>query len=1202
MQKQWRFWIDRGGTFTDIVALSPNGILSSRKFLSDNPGQYKDAALHGIRQTLGLPGSDPIPAELVAEVRMGTTVATNALLERKGEPTLLLITRGFADAFEIGDQRRPDIFKLQIEKPSVLYQRVVEVDERISAEGSVLETINETEVEAHLRHAYAEGFRAVAIVFLHSYLNPDHELRAASIARAAGFEQVTISSEVSRKIRLLDRGDTATVDAYLSPVLDRYIKRISAELGDIRLQFMQSTGGLADSTHFRGKDAVLSGPAGGVIGAVQTAVAAGYDRVIGFDMGGTSTDVCHYQGEYERTETASIAGARLRVPMMSIHTVAAGGGSVVNFDGARLRIGPQSAGAVPGPAAYRRGGPLTVTDCNVLLGKIQVDHFPSVFGAGADLPLDRDVVLREFDDLVEKVNSALGSHFDREQLALGCVDIAVQNMADAIRKISIEQGYDVARYTLACFGGAGGQHACQVADALGMKQIYIHPLAGVLSAFGIGQASLSNVNERGVDFSFTPDSISQIESVFDELSLSGLDTLVAQGADALSVRHIHWLQLRYRGSDSTLSILFSGYSESLAEFLASYRRRFGFVEPEGEVVVDALMVESIAAGHASHGIRMAAQNNEARITGFTQMYSHDATRNAQHHLETRILNRNAMESNQPENGPLILVEDNSTIVVEPGWQVYKDEDQGLHLSRVVSIGTAASISTKADPVQLEIFNRKFMAIAEHMGTVLERTAYSVNIKERLDFSCALFDATGGLIANAPHVPVHLGSMSEAVRYLIEKHKGSFKNGDAYMLNDPYHGGTHLPDVTVVSPVYIPGADQPEFYVASRGHHADIGGISPGSMPARSTRLEQEGVLFTDFHLLSENRFSTRELLYQLSNAPFPARNPAQNVSDLKAQVAANNIAIEKLRQLVEEYGLAVVRSYTRHVQDNAETAVRHAISVLEDGEFSLPMDNGATIRVSIRINRERRSAVIDFTGTSEQTSDNYNAPAAISRAAVLYVFRSLVDDDIPLNEGCLKPIEIIIPEGTILNPGYPAAVVAGNVETSQCVVDALLAALGVQAASQGTMNNFTFGNDQWQYYETLGGGSGAGNGFNGADAVQCHMTNSRLTDPEILEQRYPVQVREFSVRRDSGGAGANAGGSGLVRRIRFLQPMSAAILSNRRMTEPFGLAGGKAGKTGINRAFRADGTVVELGYSDEIALQAGDEVVIMTPGGGGYGE
>ena len=1202
MQKQWRFWIDRGGTFTDIVAQSPNGILSSRKFLSENPGQYEDAALHGIRKILGLPGSDPIPAELVAEVRMGTTVATNALLERKGEPTLLLITRGFADALRIGDQRRPDIFSLQIEQPDVLYQQVVEVDERISADGSIQEPINLIELEAQLRHAYSKGLHAVAIVFLHSYQNPDHELRAASIAREVGFDQVSVSSEVSRKIRLVDRGDTATVDAYLSPVLHRYVKRISGELGDIRLQFMQSTGGLADSTHFRGKDAVLSGPAGGVTGAVQTAVGAGYERIIGFDMGGTSTDVCHYKGEYERTETASIAGANLRVPMMRIHTVAAGGGSIVNFDGARLRVGPGSAGAVPGPAAYRRGGPLTVTDCNVLLGKIQVDHFPKVFGEGADQPLDREVVVKKFDHLVETINSETGSHFDREQLALGCVDVAVQNMADAIRKISIEQGYDVSRYTLACFGGAGGQHACQVADALGMKQIYIHPLAGVLSAFGIGQASLSDVNERGVDYPFTPESIPQIVSVFDELSLSNLHKLVSQGADKSSISHICWLQLRYKGSDSILSIPFTDFTKSLEEFINAYRQRFGFAEPEGEIVVDGLMVESNTAGKGSLDTRIAEQNEKERIDAVTQMYSHDATRSTQNRMETRILSRNVMEPGQPENGPLILLEDNSTIVVEPGWQVYMDEDQGLHMTRFVEPGTAVSVSTEADPIQLEIFNRKFMAIAEHMGTVLERTAYSVNIKERLDFSCALFDSTGGLVANAPHVPVHLGSMSESVRYVIKRHKGSFKDGDAYMLNDPYHGGTHLPDVTVISPVFIPGTNEVEFYVASRGHHADIGGISPGSMPAQSTRLEQEGILFSDFLLLSGGRFSTEELLRQLSDARFPARNPPQNVADLKAQVAANNIAIEKLRQLVDEYSLEVVRSYTQHVQDNAETAVRQAISVLENGKFELPMDNGAKIQVSIRINKESRSAVIDFTGTSEQTDDNYNAPAAISRAAVLYVFRSLVGDDIPLNEGCLKPIEIIIPEGTILNPEFPAAVVAGNVETSQCIVDALLAALGVQAASQGTMNNFTFGNDQWQYYETLGGGSGAGNGFNGADAVQCHMTNSRLTDPEILEQRYPVQVREFAVRRDSGGAGAYVGGNGLVRRIRFLQPMSAVILSNRRNTEPFGLSGGKAGKAGINRAILADGSIVELAYSDEIALHAGDEIVIMTPGGGGFGE
>jgi len=1202
MQEQWRFWIDRGGTFTDIVARSPRGKILSRKFLSDNPGQYKDAAIHGIREILELSEGDPIPAGKIAEVRMGTTVATNALLERKGEPTLLVITRGFADALKIGDQRRPDIFKLHIRRPEVLYQRVIEIDERLAADGIELKPVDDAEVETRLRRAHADGLRAVAIVLLHSYLNPAHELRVAAIARAVGFEQVSVSSEVSRKIRLLNRGDTTTVDAYLSPVLDRYINQVSSELGDVRLRFMQSTGGLADATHFRGKDAVLSGPAGGVIGAVQTAVEAGYDRIIGFDMGGTSTDVCHFQGEYERTETASIAGARIRVPMMSIHTVAAGGGSIVNFDGVRLRVGPESAGAVPGPAAYRRGGPLTVTDCNIQLGKIQVDHFPKVFGKNANQPLDAKIVADKFHSLVEKVNSATDSGYSPEQLALGCVDIAVQNMADAIRKISIEQGYDVSRYTLACFGGAGGQHACQVADALGMKQIYIHPLAGVLSAYGIGQATLSSVNERGVDISFTPGSMALVEEVLGKLSETGLRNLVEQGADESGVSHTSWLQLRYKGSDSTLPIPLSDFSHMLEQFVEAYQQRFGFVEQDADIVVDSLMVESIDRHET--GIRATTTQAETgmHVESSARMYSHTADRGGQEYLQTRIVSRNALDVQTHERGPLILLDENATIVVEPGWQVYMDNQGGLHLSRAIDLVSEESVSTEVDPVQLEIFNRKFMAIAEHMGTVLERTAYSVNIKERLDFSCALFDSAGGLIANAPHVPVHLGSMGEAVRYLIEQHRDSFKEGDAYMLNDPYHGGTHLPDVTVVSPVFISGSSKVDFFVASRGHHADIGGISPGSMPARSTTLEQEGVCFTDFHLLAGGKFREQELLRQLTAVDFPARNPGQNVADLKAQVAANNTAIAKLQQLVNDYSLAVVRSYTKYVQDNAETAVRQAIGVLENGSYELPMDNGARICVAIRIDRDNRSAFIDFSGTSEQTLDNYNAPAAICRAAVLYVFRSLVGDDIPLNEGCLKPIELVIPEGSILNPRYPAAVVAGNVETSQCIVDALLAALGVQAASQGTMNNFTFGSEQWQYYETLGGGSGAGNGFNGADAVQCHMTNSRLTDPEILEQRYPVQVLEFSVRPDSGGAGAYVGGNGLVRRIRFLQPMTAAIVSNRRHTVPFGLAGGKAGKKGINRAIRVDGSRIELDYSDEIAVQAGDEIVIETPGGGGFGE
>lgn len=1202
MRERWRFWIDRGGTFTDVVARSPHGKIVSRKFLSDNPDQYKDAAIYGIRQILDLSETDPIPHEKIAEVRMGTTVATNALLERKGEPTLLVVTRGFADALKIGDQRRPDIFKLHIERPEVLYHRVVEIDERLSADGTELKSVDDADVETQLRDAYADGLRAVAIVLLHSYLNPEHEHRVAVIARNVGFEQVSVSSEVSRKIRLLNRGDTTTVDAYLSPVLDRYINQVSSELGDVRLRFMQSTGGLADATHFRGKDAVLSGPAGGVIGAVQTAAQAGYDRIIGFDMGGTSTDVCHFQGEYERTETASIAGARIRVPMMSIHTVAAGGGSIVHFDGVRLRVGPESAGAVPGPAAYRRGGPLTVTDCNIQLGKIQVDHFPNVFGENADQPLDATTVVDKFQALVEKVGSATGNEMSREQLALGCVDIAVQNMADAIRKISVEQGYDVSRYTLACFGGAGGQHACQVADALGIQQIYIHPLAGVLSAYGIGQASLSDVNERGVDFPFTPDYMARIEEALGELSEAGLSKLVEQGADESGIEHIRSLQLRYKGSDSTLSVPFSDFTHVLEQFIEAYQNRFGFVEPGAEIVVDGLMVESIDRHETGNRSASVQPELDVRFETHARMYSHTADRSGQEFLQTRILRRNALVLEKHESGPLILLDENSTIVVEPGWQVYRDDLGGLHMSRAIEPGIDATVSTEVDPVQLEIFNRKFMAIAEHMGTVLERTAYSVNIKERLDFSCALFDSSGGLIANAPHVPVHLGSMGEAVRYLIEQHKGQLREGDAFMLNDPYHGGTHLPDVTVISPVFISGSDEAEFYVASRGHHADIGGVSPGSMPARSTTLEQEGVRFTDFHLLAGGEFREHELLHQLTAVEFPARNPRQNIADLKAQVAANNIGISKLRQLVDEYSLAVVRSYTQHVQNNAETAVRHAIGVLENGSYELPMDNGAKICVNIRIDHETRSAVIDFTGTSEQTCDNYNAPSAICRAAVLYVFRSLVGDDIPLNEGCLKPIEMIIPQGTILNPRYPAAVVAGNVETSQCVVDALLAALGVQAASQGTMNNFTFGDEQWQYYETLGGGSGAGNGFNGADAVQCHMTNSRLTDPEILEQRYPVQVREFAIRQLSGGSGTYIGGNGLVRRIRFLQPMMAAIVSNRRDTVPFGLSGGKAGKKGINRAIRADGSEIELKYSDEIAVQAGDEIVIKTPGGGGFGE
>lgn len=1202
---KWRFWIDRGGTFTDIVARTPSGELLTRKYLSDNPQQYADAAIYGIRRILGLSAGQAIPADDIDEVRMGTTVATNALLERKGEPTLLVVTKGFADVLRIGDQRRPDIFALQIQRPTMLYRQVVEIDERLDAHGKVLHALDEAGAESRLRAAYATGLRSVAIVLMHSYCNPAHEQRLAELARAVGFTQISVSSEVSRKIKLVNRGDTTVVDAYLSPVLRRYVNRVAKELGDVPLRFMQSNGGLAAADYFNGKDAILSGPAGGVVGAVETALQAGYRKIIGFDMGGTSTDVCHFTGEYERSEVSVVAGVRIAVPMMNIHTVAAGGGSIVRFDGTRLRVGPESAGASPGPASYRQGGPLTITDCNIQLGKIRPAHFPAVFGVEANRSLDEDVVNTRFAALVDEINVATGSDYSSEQLALGCVDIAVQHMADAIRKISVEQGHDISRgYVLACFGGAGAQHACQVADALGMEQVYIHPLAGVLSAYGIGQASLRVVRELGTDYAFTPKSTGLIERQLGELAEAGALSLKQQGADPGSLQYVKHILLRYRGTDSAIAVPYEDFSQAVAGFERAYQQRFGFIEPGRDLIVAGVQAEVIAsAGRAMReddALPLAGEGVES----FTddKVFTHSADRTETGSFDVRILGRAALRPGKPLPGPLLLFEEHSTTIIEPGWQVELDQQGGLHLQRRDAIARHQQVSTRVDAIQLEIFNRRFMGIAEHMGAVLERTAHSVNIKERLDFSCALFDTHGGLIANAPHVPVHLGSMGDGVRYIIDRHQGQFRPGDVYMLNDPFHGGTHLPDITVVSPVFIDASEQPEFYVASRGHHADIGGTTPGSMPARSRVVEEEGVLFSDFMLVSENRFREMELVKALLDNPYPARNTAQNVADLKAQVAANNSGAGKLRQLVEDYGRAVVRAYMQHVQDNAEASVRRTIGVLRDGDYRCAMDNGACIRVDIRINHQSESAVIDFTGTSQQGDDNYNAPASICRAAVLYVFRTLVGEDIPLNEGCLKPLEIIIPPGTILSPGYPAAVVAGNVETSQCIVDVLLGALGKQAASQGTMNNFTFGNDQWQYYETLGGGSGAGAGFDGADAVQCHMTNSRLTDPEILEQRFPVRLQEFRVREGSGGSGARRGGNGLVRRIRFLQPMTAAIVSNRRRTEPFGLHGGLAGSKGRNSLRRAGGKLVELDYSDEIEVFTGDELIVETPGGGGYGE
>jgi len=1242
---RWEFWIDRGGTFTDIVARRPDGTLATHKLLSENPERYRDAALAGIRAMLGVAPGGPIPVEHIDCVKMGTTVATNALLERKGERTVLAITRGYRDALRIAYQNRPRLFDRHIVLPEMLYSAAFEVDERIGARGEVVVPLDEARAAADLAGAFANGYRSIAIVFMHGYRYPAHEARVADLARAAGFTQISVSHQVSPLMKLVGRGDTTVVDAYLSPILRRYVEQVASELSGVRLFFMQSNGGLADARRFQGKDSILSGPAGGIVGAARTALAAGFDKIIAFDMGGTSTDVSHYAGEFEREFETRVAGVRMRAPMMSIHTVAAGGGSVLFFDGARYRVGPESAGADPGPASYRRGGPLAVTDANVMLGKIQPAHFPHVFGAGGDQPLDAQVVRERFAALAEEIRHATGDTRTPEDVAEGYVQIAVGNMANAIKHISVQRGHDVTEYTLCCFGGAAGQHACLVADALAMTRIFIHPFAGVLSAYGMGLADQAVLREKAVEARLDDGARPLLEAELEALAVQACNELLGQGAAAEAIRVARRVHLKYEGTDTALVVPHATLENMVAQFEAAYRRQFSFVMPGKALVVEAVSVEATAvAEHVQEGglstdravsaggnvppgngakhrriggtgsdfktgeFRGVSAGDEAargnaaiverpnpeetdRVPMFTSGRWHD----------TPLYLRERLAAGDAIDGPAIIAEANATTVVEPGWRARVTVLDHLVLERTEPRERRVALGTEVDPVMLEIFNNLYMSIAEQMGLRLQNTAYSVNIKERLDFSCALFDAQGNLIANAPHMPVHLGSMGESIKTVIRENAGRIRPGNVYALNAPYNGGTHLPDVTVITPVFDDSGREVLFFVGSRGHHADIGGITPGSMPPDSTTVEEEGVLIDNFLLVENGRLREGETRALLASGRFPARNIDQNLADLKAQIAANEKGVQELRRMVEHFGLRVVRAYMGHVQANAEESVRRVIGVLKDGEFELPMDCGATIRVKIRIGADRRSATIDFRGTSAQLASNFNAPRAVAMAAVLYVFRTLVDDDIPLNAGCLKPLEVLIPDGSMLGPRYPAAVVAGNVETSQCITDALYGALGVLAASQGTMNNFTFGNERYQYYETVAGGSGAGPEFDGADVVQTHMTNSRLTDPEVLEWRFPVRLESFEIRRGSGGGGRRRGGDGAVRRVRFLEPMTAAILSGHRLVPPHGLAGGSAGEPGRNTVLRADGTRVDLGPYARIDVRAEDIFVIETPGGGGFG-
>ncbi|KPL51563.1 5-oxoprolinase [Prosthecomicrobium hirschii] len=1204
MAQVWDFWIDRGGTFTDVIGRDPAGKIHALKLLSENPEAYRDAAVAGIRTHLGLAAGAPIPAGVVGEVRMGTTVATNALLERKGDRTLLVTTRGFRDSLEIAYQDRPDIFAKAIVKPEQLYERVVEVDERVLADGTVERPLDLDGARAALAQARADGFDAVAISLMHAWRYTAHEKALAALAREIGFAQVSVGHEVSPLIKLVGRGDTTVVDAYLSPILARYVGQVAEELdverSGARLMFMMSSGGLTAATLFQGKDAILSGPAGGVVGLAETGRSAGFERVIGFDMGGTSTDVAHYDGAYERAFDTEVAGVRIRAPMMLIHTVAAGGGSILHFDGARFRVGPDSAGANPGPACYRRGGPLAVTDANVMVGKLIPDHFPAIFGPGQDQPLDAETVRDRFAALAAEV----GDGRSAEEVADGFIQIAIANMAEAIKRISVQRGYDVTGYVLNCFGGAGGQHACLVADALGMTRVLIHPLSGLLSAYGMGLADIRATRVQALGAALEG-SDAAIETLGEALGTVCRQELDGQGVPADEVvTHVR-AHIRYQGTDTALEVaaydvaggrIVADHRPAMREaFLTAHKARFGFVDADKPMVVDAVSVEAIGGAarfvEPEHPETAEGAPEPVRRTRF---FSRGRWR------EAGVFTRDRLAPGHAVAGPAIIIEPNQTIVVEDGWRARLTGRDHLVLDRTEAMVHRAAVGTTADPVMLEIFNNLFMSIAEQMGVTLQNTAYSVNIKERLDFSCAVFDRDGALVANAPHMPVHLGSMDRSVETVIRQNP-VIRPGDVFALNAPYNGGTHLPDITVCTPVFDAAGERIQFWVASRGHHADVGGIAPGSMSPRATRIEEEGVYIDNFKLVDEGRFREADLIALLTGGPYPVRNVVQNVNDLKAQIAANAKGVAELRKMIAHFGLDVVEAYMGHVQDNAAESVRRVLDRLADGAFELEMDQGCVIKMRITVDRAGRRATVDFTGTSAQRDDNFNAPAPVTRAAVLYVFRVMVDDAIPMNAGCLRPIDIVVPEATMLSPRYPAAVVAGNVEVSQAVTNALFGALGAMSCSQGTMNNLTFGNDRYQYYETICSGAPAGPTWDGAHAVHVHMTNSRLTDPEILETRFPVVLEEFVVRRGSGGRGAHPGGDGTRRTIRFLERMDCAVLSGHRRLHPFGMAGGGPGELGSNTVRRRDGTTEDLGGCGQTVLEPGEAITVVTPTSGGYG-
>ncbi|MEO0342735.1 MAG: hydantoinase B/oxoprolinase family protein [Pseudomonadota bacterium] len=1192
MSGKWDFWIDRGGTFTDLVGRDPKGVIYSHKVLSENPEAYRDAAVHGIREMLGLEPGSEIPIGLINAVRMGTTVATNALLERKGESTALITNRGYRDALVIGTQQRPDIFAREIIKPEQLYTQVRELDARVLADGTIECPLDPHQACSVLQEIFDLGIQAVAIVLMHAYAHPKMEAEIAAIAREMGFAQVSVSHEVSPLVKIVGRGDTTVVDAYLSPILRRYVNQVADELGADRpdgpdLMFMMSSGGLTDAGLFQGKDAILSGPAGGVVGAIETGNLAGFENIIGFDMGGTSTDVSHYAGELERTYETEVAGVRMRAPMMQIHTVAAGGGSILHYQKGRFLVGPDSAGANPGPACYRRDGPLTVTDANVMLGRVRPDSFPAIFGPDQDQSLDRNAVVEKFADLAESTQKTA------EDVAEGFLAVAVENMANAIKKISVQKGYDVTRYALSCFGGAGGQHACAVADALGTETVHIHPLSGVLSAYGMGLASIRASRVRAVTKVMNPTSLTEVLDIFEKLNEQVLAELSGQNITDPQITKT--MLLKYQGTDTSLRVPLALETEMVQTFETAHRAQFGFLYQGRDIEIEAIELEG--AGGSAKSNEYAHHRTAAKFISekFADVYHGGKW------CRTTLVDRDKLGVGNVVHGPAIILEAHQTVFVEPGWEARMTPREHIILERVAAQTQRFAVGTDADPILLEVFNNLFMSIAEQMGVTLQNTALSVNVKERLDFSCAVFTSDGSLVANAPHMPVHLGSMDRSVEAIIRQNP-NMKPGDVFALNAPYNGGTHLPDITVVTPVFDDQGKKILFFVASRGHHADVGGQAPGSMTPLATNLDEEGVLWDNFHLVKQGVFQEENLLRLMTEHAYPCRNPHNNVADLQAQIAANEMGIRTLRKMVSDFGIDVVHAYMAHVQDNAEECVRSAITALHDSEYTYLTDHGHQINVAIRVDHDAREATVDFTGTSPQLANNFNAPEPVTRAAVLYAFRLLVADNIPMNAGCLKPIHIVIPDDCMLKPVYPAAVVAGNVDTSQQVTNALFGALNVMANSQGTMNNLTFGNKTYQYYETICSGSPAGNGWHGTDVVQVHMTNSRMTDPEVLELRYPIVLEEASIRPNSGGGGKWVAGDGQRRRLRFLEDMELAILSTHRKLAPSGVAGGEPGECGATRVKRRDGTLEELAACDQTLLRAGESVEVVTPTAGGFGK